>query len=589
MAEKYSIGNSSRKIAHLMHYILFITVLCIILLVFSRISITVMEKSSSTILQKINTLALALRDSTDTPSKALLKEYSEYEALLEELEDGLFSPGRLLVTSEKLPFPAFSGEKEHQAYREELVSYAGYLRTLNNRIMRGIFLVIYILLGIVFLFVLGMYILFRLFGRSVDHSIDVMLKGMDIIDTRLNYESADFFSLPPKAPEEVKRLNEMVNRIDRDILLDQYIDNIEGYGGIPEILENLAPVIYKIIPFDRIALAVNDQAGRVTAESAFTKYQGVFLEPGHSEYLYQSTLPQLIERGEGRIINDLPGYAHKKKVSESTMLILREGIQSSLTIPLVQNRRCIGFLFFSSLEKNVYKPVHIKIAQRIGNRIKSKLYHEYMAQELIAESANAMVGLMDEKDNETSEHLSRMSRYASIIARKLSRRDFSVSPGFPRELLWFAPLHDIGKIAVPDSILLKPGVLTDGEYAQMKSHVNVGLKIIRSMNKRMVNILNQPILKTAEDIILGHHEKYNGTGYPNGLKGREIPLAGRIVAIADVFDALTSKRPYKEAFSVEKALDIMENEMTGSFDPYLFEVFVESLDEIRVVMDTYRE
>ena len=589
MAEKNSISNSGSKIAHLMHLIIILVAVSLVLMISTRIAITSLERVSSRLFQTINTIALAVQVEEDSPTESLLNAYDEYTGLRNELLDDLLTPGRHLVALRQLLPPDFSGVEERLLYRDEVVSYASYIRDQSYRAMNVLFYISYTLQGIMFLMVLAMYALFRIFRSSVDQSLEVMLHGVDIINTRLNYEKAEFYSLSEDAPQEVKKLGETISKINRDIVLDQYIDNIESYGGIQDILENLAPVIYRILPFDRIALAVNDQAGRVTAESAFTKYKKIYLEPGHSEFLTQSSLPRLLESGEGRIINDLPFYASGRTVSESTRLVLREGIQSSVSVPLMQGNRCMGFLFFSSVEKNVYEPIHIKIAQRIANRLKSRLYHEYMSQELIAETANAMVGLMDEKDNETSEHLSRMSRYAYIIARKLSKKDYSVSPGFPRELLWFAPLHDIGKISVPDNILLKPGALTPEEYSDMQKHVDTGLKIVEAMNRRMVNILNQSVLQTAEDIIRGHHEKYDGSGYPAGLKGRDIPLAGRIVAIADVFDALTSKRPYKEAFSTEKALEMMQNDMAGSFDPYLFGIFLESLDEIKEIMETFRE
>ena len=146
-------------------------------------------------------------------------------------------------------------------------------------------------------------------------------------------------------------------------------------------------------------------------------------------------------------------------------------------------------------------------------------------QEVISETSNAFVGLMEEKDNETSSHILRMSKYSYIIARAYHEHIEALPPRFMREILWYAPLHDIGKVGTPDSILLKEGPLNEAEMDTMKEHVNIGQRVIKKMNERLIEILSSPLMKTAVEIIAGHHEKYNGDGYPQGLSGDKIPLA----------------------------------------------------------------
>tara|TARA_R110002167_G_scaffold234682_1_gene439960 strand:- start:490 stop:1557 length:1068 start_codon:yes stop_codon:yes gene_type:complete len=160
------------------------------------------------------------------------------------------------------------------------------------------------------------------------------------------------------------------------------------------------------------------------------------------------------------------------------------------------------------------------------------------------------------RDNETGAHVIRMSRYTRFIAKAYGGNDDWV-----RKIFLAAPMHDVGKIGIPDSILLKPGKLTPEEWEIMKRHTIFGGEIFSDDD--------DPMLKIAKTIALTHHEKWDGSGYPNGLKGEEIPIEGRIVAIADVLDALMSKRPYKEAWSLEESLAYIQDNSGSHFDPSL--------------------
>jgi putative two-component system response regulator len=171
------------------------------------------------------------------------------------------------------------------------------------------------------------------------------------------------------------------------------------------------------------------------------------------------------------------------------------------------------------------------------------------------------------RDPETGAHIQRMAHYSKQIARVL---------GLPLDqqelLLEAAPMHDIGKVGTPDMILLKPGKLTDAEFSIMKQHAVIGYEVL--------NTSSSPLLKVAAQIALTHHEKFDGSGYPNGAKGNDIPLFGRIVAVADVFDALTSERPYKAAWSMEQASKLLRDGAGKHFDPACVEAFFVDFDEI---------
>ncbi len=187
-------------------------------------------------------------------------------------------------------------------------------------------------------------------------------------------------------------------------------------------------------------------------------------------------------------------------------------------------------------------------------------------QEACLDTIHRLVLAAEYKDEDTGDHIVRMSRYSALIAEKL---------GLPAEevqnIQYAAPMHDVGKIGIPDSILMKPGKLTDDEFEIIKTHTTMGAKILANSKAE--------ILKIAELIALSHHEKWNGKGYPQGLASDTIPLAARIVGLADVFDALISKRPYKDPFPVEVALDIIKKERGEHFDPAVVDVFLENIDE----------
>jgi len=180
------------------------------------------------------------------------------------------------------------------------------------------------------------------------------------------------------------------------------------------------------------------------------------------------------------------------------------------------------------------------------------------------------------KDNETGLHVIRMSKYAHVLAKAVGMNEEDA------ELLMnAAPMHDIGKIGIVDKILKKPGSLTDDEYEEMKLHCAIGADVIGEDRS--------DLLELAKIIAISHHEKWDGTGYPNNLLGEDIPLVARIVAIADVFDALTSVRSYKKEWLVDEAISLLEKEAGKHFDPELVTLFVNIMPEILTIKTQYAE
>jgi len=245
------------------------------------------------------------------------------------------------------------------------------------------------------------------------------------------------------------------------------------------------------------------------------------------------------------------------------------------------------------------KPVDkTELQARVQSSMKVKAYHDHMKNyqgELEVEVARRTDQLQEAfekikvasldtihrlstaaeyKDEDTGAHIERMSRYAASVARKI---------GLNREaieyILYAAPMHDVGKIGIPDNILMKPGKLDVNEWRIMKMHTVIGGRILAGAKRGFV--------KLGEVIALTHHEKWDGSGYPNSLKGRDIPLAGRVTAIADVFDALTSKRPYKEAWPVEEAFAEIRATSGSHFDPDVVKAFFAVQDEILQIRDQH--
>ncbi|WP_320044700.1 two-component system response regulator [uncultured Desulfobacter sp.] len=180
------------------------------------------------------------------------------------------------------------------------------------------------------------------------------------------------------------------------------------------------------------------------------------------------------------------------------------------------------------------------------------------------------------RDEDTGSHIYRMGNYSAAIAGKMG-----LSEKIVESILYAAPMHDVGKIGIPDSILLKPGALTADEFNIMKQHTLIGAKILENSKTEYIRL--------GEVIALTHHEWWNGRGYPSGLKEREIPLEGRIVAVADVFDALTTKRPYKEPFSLDDSFRIIEENRGRQFDPEVMDAFFSIQDEILKIREKYKD
>ncbi|AEJ20710.1 HD domain-containing phosphohydrolase [Gracilinema caldarium] len=385
-------------------------------------------------------------------------------------------------------------------------------------------------------------------------------------------EFGNFFTNTMDMIEIIQELQSM----DLSFSIEAFIDRF-GSVFCSDKYQNL-------IPCDRFSLALynNNQNTLVAFHATVRGNRPVFLNKGFTQSLHDTSLKTIVDRRlPYRIINNL-----QEKNSLSAQLLLKEGISSNLTIPIIVNQRLLGFIFFAHSQPNMYTDDMGNVALLVASILNSRIFYSYALQTSLALFGDGIVNIVEFKDDETADHTRRVSLYASLIAEVLQGQG-KITPQKTEEIRFFAPLHDLGKIAIPDSILLKPGKLTDEEWAIMKQHPVIGGKLLKNANDQFINQLGFGMLHTAYNIVMDHHEWWNGTGYPQGKQGMDISLEGQIVAIADVFDALTTKRPYKEAFPIDQALHMLQLQAGTHFNPELIDIFIEKRPHIVQIYQNY--
>jgi len=260
---------------------------------------------------------------------------------------------------------------------------------------------------------------------------------------------------------------------------------------------------------------------------------------------------------------------------DSVIRGLASGAEEFLTKPIDSNELQIRVrnLLRLKITQDMLQAQNDYLEQRVKDRTR-ELNLSYLA------TVEALGNAADYRDDETGAHVRRISHYAHALAKCMGKSD-----KYCKILYYASPLHDIGKIGTPDNVLFKQGALSDEEWVVMKSHADSGAKILKG--------LKSPITDMGQDIALSHHERWDGSGYPNGLKGEGIPLAARIMSICDVYDALRSKRPYKEPFNHEKCMQIiLEGDGRTSpthFDPKVRKCFEECANEFDRIFNSHNE
>lgn len=278
------------------------------------------------------------------------------------------------------------------------------------------------------------------------------------------------------------------------------------------------------------------------------------------------SLAELAAHGQPRVLDDFA--ADSALCGRHTEVLLDCGYRSSFTLPIVDQGNLLGFLFFDASAANFFTSATVQHLAIYGRLISLLIINALTPANTLRSLVEVTKALSHLRNGETGSHLERMARYARLIARTLADRssDDAIDDEFVEFVFRFAPLHDVGKIGIPDSILLKPGRLNEAEFAVMKTHVAKGVALIDKIAQSF-GVGRPQHIDVLRNIVHFHHEACDGSGYAEGLKGDAIPLEARVVAVADVFDALTSKRSYKPAWSNAAALAYLNRQAGIIFDP----------------------
>jgi HD-GYP domain-containing protein (c-di-GMP phosphodiesterase class II) len=297
------------------------------------------------------------------------------------------------------------------------------------------------------------------------------------------------------------------------------------------------------------------------------------------------SLKEILKTGLPRVINNMLTFEGEE--SEHSRRLGRYGYAASYTMPMFNNGIFFGFIFFNSDKKDVFDDKTLRQVDTYGHLISLMVINEITSIRVLSAAVKTTGNITHIRDPETGSHLDRMSRYCRLIANAISTR-YQLDDEYIEHLFMFSPLHDIGKIGIPDDILLKPDELDNNETEVMHSHAGLGKQMVDEIlaNFGLENIEHVDMLRNIAEF---HHESVNGHGYPSGIKGEKIPLEARIVAVADVFDALTSARPYKKAWSNNEAIAEIRKLAGEKLDRDCVNALIQNLDEVGKIQARFRE
>lgn len=347
----------------------------------------------------------------------------------------------------------------------------------------------------------------------------------------------------------------------------------QNLGGVHEALKSELPSITRmaVAVYDRKSDLLKTFVNSTEGSSPLTHYEARLSDV--------PSLAELARSGQSRVIDDLSVL--KDAASPHSKAVVGR-YASSFTKPLFEDGRLRGFLFFDSTERSYFSNGVVQRLDIYSSLVSMMLVMSLVPLRMLRSVVQVTTDVTHSRDPETGAHLERMARYARAIALELAAES-NLDDSFVEYLFLFAPLHDVGKVGIPDEVLLKKGRLTEGEFAEMKKHVTKGAALVERVLED-AGFGDLPSVTILKNVVLHHHEAWDGSGYPHGLSGTDIPVEARIVQVADVYDALTSHRPYKEAWTPDRALTYLRNGAGRVFDPKC----VEALDACHTRIEEIR-
>ncbi len=369
----------------------------------------------------------------------------------------------------------------------------------------------------------------------------------------------------------------------------QHLDvwsGLQKRNSVMEKLRYIHEVLQSHMPFvSRVAVALYDVNTDYLRTYAFSSKGHSPLNHYHAKLAECRSLKDIAMGQQPRLVQDLSVFNDADQ--EHSKLIYDAGYRSSYTLPLIWDNGFLGFVFFNSDQVNAFNEKSMTELDVIGHLITLVIYNEIANIRTLLATLKSALDMTHSRDPETGGHLERMSRYARLIAKNMAAKH-RFDDQFIEHVFLFAPLHDLGKLTVPDSILLKEGPLDDSEFKQMSQHSEAGKKLIDRLleNYGLNGVTHIDMLR---NIVLHHHESLDGRGYPDRLAGEDIPIEARIVAVADIFDALTSKRPYKEAWSNERAVAKLQELAGVKLDAECVDALLMDLQELNDIQKAFLE
>lgn len=369
--------------------------------------------------------------------------------------------------------------------------------------------------------------------------------------------------------------------------MEHYVDKLEKIYH-QKLFTDKVKIVYEEInskfpSIERISLALYDKeydtlktyTHHSKAKNPLSNYQ--------SKLSDSESLGEIVKSGKPRIVNDLSIYDLVQK--HHAIEIKKQDYKSSYTYPICNKGNFYGFIFVNSTQKNTFLESVLEIILPLIHLIASFTIIELNAIKALIATIDTIIELTHFRDPETGQHLARMARYSRLIAMKVADQ-YNLSDEVIEHIYLFAPLHDVGKIAIPDNILFKPLQLTKPEFELMKTHTTKGLEIINKILKNcsLEDMEHTPVLR---NIVKSHHEKIDGSGYPDGLKENKIPVEAKIVCVADIFDALTSDRSYKDAWSIDDSFAELERLASTVLDTDCVNALLNNRDAIEQIQKLF--